>query len=522
MNKLIYKTDDIKDKIREAVNLIADPVRQTLSPKGNNVLYEDDRGDQYVTNDGVTIAKNIKVSDPITNAIIEVIKQPALQTNSIAGDGTTTSILLSSVLIKEGLKEIDNGMNRMVLKEKLQAMGAKIKNNLSKKSIKIHNPQDIFKIAKISANNDEEIAKDVSKIIEVVGQDGMVFLEPHHKKETDLIFDTGFSIDTSIYKELAMNKGFSFNYENIPTFITDKRLYYKEEAETILSVAIENGWPSVAIVARDFLDKARNFFISNHVHNVINVVLVQDPQCTEKDSSSLADLATYLGGKLYSEKHGQLVNKLKSTDFVVTKKIVGNPTKTILVTSKPDNKEVKERIKSIKEELKKVKGDKSLEKRLASLTNGTATVKVGGSTPLEIQEKLFRYEDAVNAARAAMKDGYLVGGGLALLSSFVEDEHKDLKQIARRFCEASVRQIAENCGKHPETVLENTIADKNIGYNARSDKYENLLNNGIIDPYKVTEMAVDNSISVASYLLTSGYLIVNDIESYEKERNKEN
>lgn len=521
MNKLIYKFEDIQKEIKEAVGILADPVRQTLSPRGSNVLYEDDRGDQYVTNDGVTIAKSIQVSNPIHNAIIEVIKQPALQTNSIAGDGTTTSILLSRVLILEGLKKIEEGMNRMVLKDRLEEMGAKIKANLKKKVIKIHSPKDIFKIAKISANNDEVIAKDVSRIIEVAGQDGMVFLEPHHKKETELIEDTGFNIDSPLMKDLALGKAFSVNYENIPVLITDKRLYYKQEAETILRVAVENGWKSVAIVARDFLDKAQNYFIGNHVQGVINVILIRDPLCSEKDNSSLADLATYLGGKLITEKHGSLVDKVKTSDFIVAKKIVSNPLKTVIVTAKADNKDLKERIKFIKEELDKSKKDRVLEKRLAALTNGTVTVKVGGHTPLEIQERLFRYEDAINASRAAMKDGYLIGGGLALLGSYKEEEHTSLNELAKKFCESSVRQIAENCGKHIDSVVEQTNADKNIGYNAKLDKFENLLNAGIIDPYKVTEMAIDNSISVASYLLTSGYLIVNDIEN-DKETNKDN
>jgi chaperonin GroEL len=517
MIKKIYKTEDCLQQIKEAVNLIADPVIQTLSPKGSNVLYEDDKGNQHVTNDGVTIAKSIQVKDPIHNAIIEVIKQPALQTNSIAGDGTTTSILLSKTLILEGLKKIDEGMNRMVLRDRLQEMGEKIKSNLKKKAIKVHDSKDIFKVAKISANNDEVIAKNVTKVIEVVGQDGMVFLEPHHKQETEIIEDSGFIIDTPILKELTMGRNFSVNYENIPTFITDKRLYYKEEAETILSIAVNNGWTSVAIVARDFLDRAKNYLIGNHVQGVINIVLISDPNCTEKDNTSLSDLAIYLGGKLISEKHGSLVNKIKSTDFVLAKKIVSNPLRTVIITGKPDNKELKETIKLIKEEKEKSKNDKILEKRLASLTNGTVTIKVGGHTPLEIQEKLFRYEDAINAARTALKDGYLVGGGLALLGSFKESEHTILKDIAKRFCEASVRQIATNCGKHPDTIIEQTNADKNIGYNAKTDKFENLLNAGVVDPYKVTEMAIDNSISIASYLLTSGYLILNDNENNDKE-----
>jgi chaperonin GroEL len=518
MNKKVYKFEDIQDKIIKAVDTIADPVIQTLSPKGSNVLYEDAKGNQYVTNDGVTIAKNINVKDPVENAIIEVIKQPALQTNSIAGDGTTTTILLSKVLIKEGLKAIAEGMNRMVLKQYLEEMSDKIKANLKKLSVKIHDKKDIFRIAKISANNDEVIAKDVQRIIEVAGEEGMVFLEPHHKVDTELIEDTGFTVDCPLNEGLTLGRSFTANYQNIPVLITDKRLYYKEEAETILKVALEAGWKSVAIVARDFIGKTENFFIANHRQGVINVLLVKDPQATEKDTTSLNDLAAYLGGEVVTEKTGSLVNRVKPTQFVFAKKIVSNPMKTVIVTDSPGNKKLKELVATLKDEVEKVKENKKIKSRLANLTNGTVTVKVGGRTPLEVQERLFRYEDAVNAARAAVKDGYLVGGGLALYKSFKPEEHKNIPGIAKRFCEASIRQIAKNCGKHEEAVLENVVADKNIGYNAKTNQFEDLLTGGVIDPYKVTEMAIDNSVSIATHLLSSGYLIVNDIEDYGKNK----
>lgn len=516
MNKKIYKYEDIKEEILKAVDLISDPIKQTLSPKGNNVLYEDDKGEQFVTNDGVTIAKNISVKNPIHNAVIEVIKQPSLQVNRAVGDGTSTNILLSQVLIKEGSKLIDDGMNRMQLKEELVNMGEVLKKRLKKYTKNINTPEDIHKLAKISANNDEEIAKNVSRVIEVAGTDGMVFLEHNVNPETELIEDTGFNIDSGLLPELA-NNGFSTRYDNVPVLVTDKRIYYKQEAETILKVAIKAGWRNVVIIARDFIGESINYFIANH-GQTINILLVKEPECTEKDNTAMRDLATYLGGNLITEKKGKLVDNLDASDFVFAKKVVSNPLKTVVVTNKPDNKELGELIGGIRKELKKDTKDKELRKRLARLTKGSVTVKVGGHTPIETQEKLFRYEDAVNATRSAIEHGYTVGGGLSLYACYNEKDHTTMRGVARKLCEASIRQIAINCGKHEQTVLDKTETKKYIGYNAKTDKFEDLLEAGVIDPYKVTEMAIDNSISIATHLLTSGYLIINDIEEDEQKR----
>jgi chaperonin GroEL len=513
MNKLILKFEDVKDEIKKAVSMIADPVIQTLGPMGGNVLYEDSNGDQFTSNDGVTIARHIIVDDPVSNAVIEIIKQPALQANNHVGDGTTTSILLSKVLINEGMKFLDEGMNRMVLKGHLELMGEKIKERLKEKVIKVEGEEDILRIAKISANNDDVIAKDVARVIEVVGEDGMVFIEPYYKAKTELIEDTGFNLNCPLMPELANGQSFSVVYEDIPTLVTDKRIYYKEEAETILKTALNAGWDKVCVVARDFIGLAPNYFVANHSKGVIKVLLVKDPNCTETNNSTMVDLASYLGTKVYSEKTGKLVDNLKPTDFVFAKKIVANQAKTILVTANPDNQDLKARIEVLREELEKDKDNKEFKHRLSTLTTGTVTIKVGGRTPIEVQERIFRYEDAVNACRAAIKDGYLVGGGLSLLSSFVPEDHSDtMRNTAKRLCQASVRQLATNCGKHEETILESLDISKGMGYNAKTDKIENLLEAGVIDPYRVTEIAVDNAVSITIHLLTSAYLIIHKLE----------
>lgn len=520
MDKTIHKYNDIKDKIIRGVDAIADPVRQTLSPRGGNALIEDDKLNHILTNDGVTIARNITIKDPIENSIVSIIKEAALKTNAEAGDGTTTTILLSQVLIKEGLKMVDEGYSWIDIREIFKGVGDNIKKRIIQNKIDIKNDKDLENIAKISANSDEKIAKDVVEVIKIAGEDGMVFLEPNVKANTELVKDLGFMINSGIpYPELLNEPGkFTITYKDVPILITDKRIYYPEEAETILTTALQSGYKNVVIVAADFMGDAVNTFITNHTKGIINVLLIKDPKCTERDNTSLQDLASYLDGKVVSDKTGSLVNKITKKDFVMANQVYADPTKTLITPQKSASKELKERIKYIKEESKKNPDDKVLKGRLSSLTNGVVTIKVGGNTRIEIREKIYRYEDAVNATRAAMRGGYLVGGGIGLLGAFnPKDYTTETIPIARKYCEAVVRQIAENCGKHPDTVLEN-IRTLKRGYNALTNKYEDLLKAGVIDPYLVIKLAIDNSVTVANIIISIKNYIINNLEDYDKEK----
>ena len=521
MSKQVYLYKDIRDKIIHAIDTLADPVVGTLSPRGANVIYEDSAGNQYVTNDGVTIAKNIVLKDPVENAIIEVIKHASLKTNNEAGDGTTTSILLSQNLIKSGLKLIDEGWNPIELKKEFDKFGKILIGKLSDDLYKIKNDKDLFNIATISSNNDPVIAKDIVRVIKIVGENGMVFIEPHNKQVTEIVEDVGFNIQGGLtHQELRNNKNtFSATYENVPALITDKRLYHAEEAEAILKVALAAGHKSLVIIARDFLGRSADFLVANHVKGIINLLLIKDPGCTDKDNDSTRDLATYLGGKMVTEKTGKIVNKITMDDFCMIGKIYSDPNKTIITPKKKVNPELTMLISALRKEAEKDKDDKAIKRRLSSLTNGMVTIKVGGSTQMETQERMFRYEDAVNATRAAVKDGYLVGGGIAMLNAFnPKDYNPDLVSVFKKFCEASVRQIAINCGKHTDTVVNTIRASKNkhFGYNALTDRFEDLLKSGVVDPYKVTEMAIQNSISVTGVIISSNYLIVNEVEEKDK------
>lgn len=531
MSKKVYRYKDIQTQILRGVDLIADPIRQTISPKGRNVIFENERGDYVSTNDGVTIAKNLSVSEPVENAIISIIKAASLKSNTEAGDGTSTSVVLSQVLVKEGLKLVDNGMNAMDVKKNLEEMGEAIIKKLKERSIKIKNDSELEQVALVSSNSDAKIAKDVVRVAKIVGEDGMVFLEKNNKVETEIEEDNGFVIEDGMFSpELRNNpRGFSATYKEAPVLITDKRLYYAEEAETIIKTVLMHGHKSVVVVARDFIGQAPNVFIANHTQGNCSVLLVKDSRVSDKNNECLEDLSTYLGGKVISEKTGSLVDNLTIDDFVFCDKAFADGVKSIFTSKLKKNKKLDVRVKALKKELAKDKDDEYLKKRVASLTNGMVTIKVGGNTAIEVQERAYRYEDAVHAARAAMKDGYLVGGGVTMLSLITEiPVRPEMVPLLRRFCEANTRQIAENCGEHPDSIV-TTTRNTNLnnrkkvwvyGYNAASGVVEDLLKSGVIDPAKVTEMAVRNSISVASQIISSDFLILED-EDGEDSSDKE-
>lgn len=521
MNKQVLPYSKIKDKIIAAVDLLADPIKGTISPKGRNVIFQTDRGDYIATNDGVTIAKNISVKDPILNAIISILKFSSLKTNTEVGDGTSTSILLSQVLIKEGFKLIDGGWNQMDVKREFERIGDEIIEKLSGKALKADSEAELYNIAKISSNSDDEIARNVVKVAKCIGEHGMVFLEENNKPKTEIEERMGFQIGSGLFvQELRNNpKGFSASYKDVPVLITDKRLYYAEEAETILRTVLMSGHKSVVIVARDFIGQSINTFVANHTQGNCNVLLVKDDRVTEKNSETLEDLAVYLGGKVVSERKGSIVDNLTIDDFVLVDKVYADGIRTIITSQKKKNKALTDRVGALKEELDKDKDNEELKKRIASMTSGTVTIKVGGNTKIDLIERIYRYEDAVSATRAAAKDGYLIGGGVTLMGVFndLKIEDMQLASVFKKFCEASTRQVIENHGGvHIESTLED-IKSKNktawtFGFNAVSGKVEDLKKCGVVDPYKVTEMAVRNSISVASQIIGSDYLIVDDPE----------
>lgn len=520
MNKIkpkdITRYSDAREKILSGLTKLSAPIVQTLTPKGRNVIFQDHGGLPNVTNDGFTIAQHLVLEDPIENIVTEIVKQSSFRTNSTAGDGTTTTVLLADTMIRQGFNLIDNGYNPMDLKRDLDRVSKLFVDEIPKYTHKITSKQDLEYVARVSSNNDVEISKNVSDVISEAKEDGMVFIEPNpNRSDTKIIKELGFMLNSGMFApQLSNVEGrFVARYENVPVLITDKRLYYENEVITILQKAADTGYDKVVIIAADFIGQAPNILIANHLDPKVNmsILMVKCP-----DLKILDDLASYLGGQVYSEKRGSIVEQLEASDYMMVPKIYCDPQKTII--SPPDKRPVSSdmRLRALRDSLKNENDDSSeyqhLKQRIASMTNGVVTIKVGARTQPEMNDKIYRYEDSVNATRNALIHGYVVGGGVTMHELFkniskskLATINPELRDALRRYCESSLRQISINCNKPFQQMLENT--GKVVGYNALTDKFEDLLVAGIIEPSSVLKATIENSLSVAGIILSSDYII---------------
>ena len=498
MSKIITKFDP--ELIRRAVDRIAEPVIQTLTPLGNNVLFEKDLH-SLITNDGATIAKLIDSEDETEDAIIQMVKYGSLATNQLAGDGTSTTILLTKKLTDLGLDEISKGKKPMILKQEFN----KLKNEILTKSEsfkKTVTKEDWFKIATISSSGDEELASNVVEIIETAGLDGMVFINESKTEKTKITKDSGYLLEESMFDPVLGNmQPGRADYSKPYVFITDKKLYHIEECKEILEVGYASGATNIVIVARDFVGESSGFLVSNHMDPKvpINILLIKYPT-PDNDFTPLYDLATYLGATLVSEKIGSLKGKLNADHYTLVDRVYSFGNKTIFVTNNKANPELTMLIEDVRAKKEDNPNDTKIAKRLASLTAGTVNLDVGASTGPELRELIYRYEDAINATRAAIRSGYVVGGGVTLYNST-----RELNSLGKEFGTASIKQIVKNCG----VDFDEQRYTGTIGFNAKTGEYSDLEKDGVIEPYDVFKYSVINAFSVASAILTCGYFVVN-------------
>lgn len=499
--KIISKFD--ADLVRRAVDRIAEPVIQTLTPLGNNVLFEKDFH-SVITNDGATIAKLIDSEDPTEDAIIQMVKYGSLSTNQAAGDGTSTTILLTKKLVDMGLDQIASGVKPMVLKKTFLQMRDDILEGAEslKKDV---SDSDWYSIALISAGGDEKLAENVVSVIETSGLDGMVFLNESKNDKTKITKDTGYNLEQPMFDPVLSNVGPGrADYTKPYVFITDKKLYHIEECKEILETGHKTGARDIVIVARDFLGESAEWLISNHMDKKVplNVLLIKYPT-PDNDFTQLYDLATYLGGQVVTEKMGTLKGKLTADHYTLVSRVYSAGPKTIFVTDNKANPELTMLVEEVRKKKEDDPSDDQSARRLASLTAGTVNIEVGAPTGPELRELLYRYEDAINATRAAIRSGYVVGGGLTLFAST-----RNLGELAQEFGTASIRQIAKNTG----IEFDETKYSAEVGYNAKTEVFSNLKDDGVIEPYDVFKHSVINSFSIATAILTSGYFITNKRE----------
>jgi chaperonin GroEL len=496
--KIIKKFD--ADTVRKAVNRIAEPIIQTITPLGNNVMFEKDF-QTLITNDGASIAKLIDSEDEVEDAIIQMVKYGSLATNKIAGDGTSTTVLLTKSLVDLGLDQIASGMKPMVLKKVFLELQNKIMTaaeSLKKEASK----ENIFNIAMVSSGGDRTLSENVVGIVETAGVDGMVFINDSKTQQTKIIQDSGYLLEEMMFDPILGNISAGRADYLLPhVFITDKKLYHIEECREILEVAHTSGVTNLVIVARDFLGEAISFLIGNHMNEDVplNILLIKYPT-VDNDLTPIYDLATYLSTKVVSEKIGSLKGKLSPNNFISVNRVYSSGKKTVFVSSREVNTELSLLIEEVRKKKEEDPDDTKSAKRLASLTSGTVTLEVGAPTGPELRELIYRYEDSINAARAALRSGYVVGGGLTLFAST-----RDLDDLGRTFGLSSIRQIAANCG----IPFVEEKYEYPFGLNAKSTEYSNLETDEVVEPYDVFKYSVINAISIATAILTSGFFIVN-------------
>jgi chaperonin GroEL len=511
-NKLIYIEADVAAKVLSGLDKISLPVIQTIGPLGKNVLIQDDSGNFRLTNDGVTIANNITVKDPIEDAVISIVKDAARRTNLEAGDGTSTTILLAKTLIQRSTELKKKGLSQRQIRTIFDNVSTKLLARLAKLKREVKDDKTLKEVATISANNDKDVAGFVVDTINTAGLDGLVVLDFSGDEKTTLEKQPGFRVASGcIYQNLYTDAARpQAAYKDIPVVMFDKALYYADEAEHILRVAKDLGYDKLVVVAKDFLGDSPNTFIANHVRGVIKLLLVK-----VSDAAQMDDIAVYLGGTIVSESGGRRVDSVNISDFVMADSIFTDPDKT-LITSNNGGKGLKKRVAHLREELTKDKENDTLKRRIASLTNGVVTIKVGGHTQIEAREKAYRYEDAINAVRAAKKWGYLVGGGVSLFASFNPRDYvgKDERTTAEILARSSIEQIAENS----MIELDYEKITSTVGPNASTGGYEDLLKAGVVEPFRATEQAIKNAVSVANTLTSVGtFITIDDTEEDKKE-----
>ena len=533
MAKQIKYGEDARKALEKGVNVLADTVKITLGPKGRNVVLDKKYGTPLITNDGVTIAKEIDLKDPFENMGAQLIKEVSVKTNDVAGDGTTTACVLAQAIIREGLKNFTAGANPIILKKGIQKAIETATAELKKISKEVSTSKEIAQVASISAG-DDEIGSLIAKAMEKVGADGVISVEEAKTMKTELSVVEGMQFDRgylSPYMSTNMEKMVA-ELENPYILITDKKISTIQDILPLLEQIVKVGG-KLLIIADDIEGEALATLVLNKLRGTFICVAVKAPAFGDKRKALLEDIAIVTGGKVISEELGL---DLKQTDLSMLGRarfVKVDKDNTTVVDGAGEKNDIADRIKSIRAQLETVTSDydkEKLEERLAKLAGGVAVIKVGAATEVEMQEKKLRIEDALAATKAASQEGVVPGGGVALLKTSAKlnalvaklsGDEKTGASIVLRAIEEPIRQIAKNSGVDGGVVVNKIyehIDDANYGFDALNNKYVDMVESGIIDPTKVTRSALENAGSVASVLLTTECLVA-DVEE-ENSKNK--
>ncbi|MCL1802319.1 MAG: chaperonin GroEL [Eubacteriaceae bacterium] len=513
--ELKYGTE-ARDALIKGVNKLANAVKVTIGPRGRNVVLYKKFGLPIITNDGVTIAKEIDLADPFEHMGAILVREVATKTNDVAGDGTTTATILAQSIIMEGVKNITAGANPMILKKGIEKAANCVVDELESMSKPVEDKIAISQLAAISSNS-PEIGDIISAAMDKVGNDGVITIEEGKSMKIELQFTEGMQFDRgyiSAYFVTDTDK-MEVYYENPYILITDKKISNMEEILPVVQEAAQTNAP-LLIIAEDIDGGALSMLVLNKLKGTINAVGVKAPGFGDRRRAMLEDIALMTGGKVISEQMGMDLKMASLADCGRAKSIKIDKDNSIIVEGKGNPKDVEDRARLIKREIEESDSDydrEKLQERLARVSGGVALVKVGAATETEAKETKYRVEDALNAAKAAVEEGIVAGGGVALINTIdalealielLDGDEKTGAQLVRRAIETPIRQIAENAGVDGSIIINRIMSEeKGIGYDALNFEYVNMIDAGIIDPTKVVRSAVQNACSIAALFITT-------------------
>jgi chaperonin GroEL len=533
--ELVFSVD-ARAKLKKGVDQLAEAVKATLGPKGRNVVLDKKFGNPTVTKDGVTVAKEVELPDAIENMGAQMVKEVATKTSDVAGDGTTTATVLAQAIFREGLKSVTAGANPMALKRGIEKAVEVTVEELKKLSVESKGSKEIAQVGAISANNDQEIGKTIAEAMQKVGKEGVITVEEAKGLETTLETVDGMQFDRGYLSPYFVTDPEKMEavLEDAYILVHDKKISSMKDLLPILEKVAQTGKP-LLIIAEDVEGEALATLVVNKLRGTLKVCGVKAPGFGDRRKEMLRDIAVLTGagpnaeGQVISEEMGLKLENAVLGDLGKAKRIVVDKDNTTIVDGKGKPEKIKGRTEEIRAAIEKTTSDydrEKLQERLAKLAGGVAVINVGAATETEMKEKKARVEDALHATRAAVEEGIVPGGGVALLRcqapvsrlKFTDEDEKTGAEIVRRALEEPIRMIAQNAGAEGSIVVEKVreSKDKNFGFNAQTGEFEDLVAAGVIDPTKVTRTALQNAASIAGLLLTTECVVVERKEEEKK------
>jgi chaperonin GroEL len=523
MAKEIKFSEDARAAMLRGVDQLANTVKTTLGPKGRNVVLDKSYGAPEITNDGVTIAKSIDLEDHYENMGAKLVAEVASKTNDIAGDGTTTATVLAQSIIREGMKNVTAGANPVGIRTGIEKATKAAVDELHKISHKVNGKKEIAQVASVSSSN-EEVGNLIADAMEKVGHDGVITIEESRGVETSLDVVEGMQFDRGYMSQYMVtdNDKMEADLDNPYILVTDKKITNIQDILPLLQKIVEQG-RSLLIIADDIGGEALPTLVLNKMRGTFNVVAVKAPGFGDRRKDQLQDIAILTGATVITDDLGLNLKDATIDQLGQANKINVTKDSTTIVDGSGDKEQISQRVSEIKTQIEKTTSDfdrDKLKERLAKLSGGVAVVRVGAATETELKEKKYRIEDALNATRAAVEEGFVPGGGTALINVIpaldgldkdAEGDEQTGINIVRRALEEPVRQIAENAGVEGSVIVEQLKGEKaGVGYNAANGNFEDMINDGIVDPTKVTRSALQNAASVSALLLTTEAVVADE------------